>query len=160
MKPSSVMTAALSGLVVYLLLQIVFGMYGVIATGVMTEYLEASRRDLLDAQEQRVRFQQEIESLTTDEERIRIEARAIGMVDDTDVVVRVNGYQRAPRYSYDPGVLPVEIPWPRDNRPLFRSIGLATALLVMLLYLLRVPQSVPPPRRARDEEWDVEIGTG
>jgi len=159
MKPSSLVIAALSGFFVYLLLQIVFGMYGVIATDVLTTYLEESRTDLAIAREYRSRFQQEIDSLTTDEEQIRIEARAIGMVDDSEVVLRINGHRRIPAYRYDPGVLPVEIPWPRDNRPLFRSIGFAAALLVMLLYLLNVPKSAPSPRRVRDDEWDVEIGT-
>lgn len=159
MKPSSMVTAALTGLAVYFLLQFVFGAYGVVAYSVVSDYLDRSRDALTQAQGQQLVFQREIDSLTMDSERILVEARAIGIVGDNEVVVRINGRPRTPVYRYDPGALPTDVPWPRDNRPLFRSIGLAASLLILLLHLLSAPAPERMPRGLRDEEWEIEIGT-
>ena len=155
MKPTSVVTAALMGLAVYLLLQFVFGMYGLVAHTVVSDYLDRSRDTLVRVRERREELQREVEALTGDAETIRIEARRIGIVASDEVVVRVDGRDRRPRYRYSSGEQPLEVPWPRDNRPLFRAVGFATTLLVLLVYLL----GSPPPRRrpARDEEWEIEI---
>lgn len=159
MKPSSVVTAALMGLAVYFLLQFVFGTYGVVAYAVMSDYLERSREALETALERRTEFQSEVDSLTVDAEQIRVEARRIGFVDEDEIVVRIDGRERVSAFEYDPGSLPVDVPWPRDNRPLFRSIGLAVTLLILLLHLLGTPPNAVPSRRVRDEEWEIEIGS-
>ena len=155
MKPTSVVTAALMGLAVYLLLQFVFGTYGVVAHAVISDYLERSQVALTRVRERRDEFQREVDSLTGDVETIRVEARRIGIVASDEIVVRVDGRERRPTYRYSPGEQPLEVPWPRDNRPLFRAGGFAVTLLVLLVNLL----GSPPPRRrtAREEEWEVEI---
>ncbi len=156
MKPSSVLIALLLGISVYLLLQLSFGTHGIVARSVLLDYLVDAESALSDAQLQGAELQREIESLTSDPERIIIEARRIGMVGEREVIVRLDGYGRLPAYQYQPGSLPTDVPWPSDNRPLFRSIALAVTLFVLLIYLFKTPATQQLPKR-RDDEWEIHV---
>jgi cell division protein FtsB len=156
MKLASAVIAGLTAITVYLSLQLVFGSYGVIAHSVVSEYLDRSEEALEVAVQRRNDLQREIASLTADRETIRVEARRIGFVAPDETLVRVAGRDRHTAFRYALGSLPADVPIPRDNRPLFRSIALAAALIVLIVAFLRAPEDTPRPGR-RDEEWEIEV---
>ncbi|MFW5693756.1 MAG: FtsB family cell division protein [Alkalispirochaeta sp.] len=160
MKLWSVVIAALVGVAAYLLLELFFGSYGFVAFELMEEYVDLSNQELQELEERHASLQEQVRQLTTSRETIRLEARDSGLVRTDEYVVRIEGREPRPRHRYSPGSLPPVVPRTRDNRPLFRSIGVAVALVYILVDALAAhPNSMASPgrRRARESAWDVEV---
>tara|TARA_B100000614_G_scaffold253583_1_gene267677 strand:- start:247 stop:744 length:498 start_codon:yes stop_codon:yes gene_type:complete len=158
MKLWSLLFAALVGLGTYLTLELFFGSYGFVAQGLLEEYIQVSEADLARVEERHAALQRQVQQLTTEAETIRLEARDSGLVAPDEYVLRIEGRQPRPRHRYLPGALPPVMPETRDNRPLFRSIGLAVALVYILVDSLAAqPQLVLLRRRREDGRWDVEV---
>ena len=158
MKFSSLLTAALIGITTYLTLELFFGSYGVVAYRLMEEYVDLSRGELAELEAQHEQLNRRVRLLKSEAETIRLEARDVGLVAENEYVLRIEGREPRPRHRYMPGSIPPVIPRPRDNRPLFRSIGLAVALVYMLVDTLTIQPQLAFVRRRKDETgWEVEV---
>lgn len=158
MKLWSLLYAALIGLGTYLLLELFFGSYGLVAYRLMTEHVTIARTELTALEDRHEELSRQVRLLTAEAETIRLEARDSGLVAENEYVVRIDGREPRPRHRYLPGSLPPAVPETRDNRPLFRSIGLAVALVYILVDALASQPSLSfVPRRRRDHRWDVEV---
>ncbi len=160
MKLWSLVIAALLGVATYLLLELFFGSYGFVAYDLMGEYVELSSQELQELEERHDALRDQIRQLTTSRETIRLEARDSGLVGSDEYVIRIDGREPRPRHRYSPGSLPPVIPRTRDNRPLFRSIGVAVALVYILVDTLAFqphPAILHRRRRGKNSEWDVEV---
>ncbi|MCG8478184.1 MAG: septum formation initiator family protein [Spirochaetales bacterium] len=158
MKLSSLLTALLLGIASYLAFEIIFGSYGVIAYRLMDEYADGNRARLESLYARREELLRQVHLLTTDAETLRIEARDSGLIARDEYVLRIVGREARSVYRYSPGAFPDALPRTRDNRPLFRAIGLTVALLYLLIDIIitRPRRDRVVPRRA-DDEWEVEI---
>ncbi len=136
MKPTWFVTSTLAGLGVYLLLELVFGQYGMIAFRTMEEFRSKAAQELEVLQRQTLDLQRQVRLLTTDSETIRLEARDIGLVGMEEIVVRLENHETRPRHRYQPGAVPSRMPRIRDNRPLFRSLGFTVFLVTLLVQLI------------------------
>jgi len=160
MKLWSLVIAVLVGVATYLLLELFFGSYGFVAYELVGEYVELSSQEFAELEERHAALQEQIRQLTTSRETIRLEARDSGLVGPNEYVIRIEGREPRPRHRYSPGSLPPVIPRTRDNRPLFRSIGVAVALVYILVdALASQPNPVTFHRRRRGgrSSWDVEV---
>lgn len=160
MKLWSLVIAALVGVATYLLLELFFGSYGFVAYELMDEYVALSNQELQELEERHAALRQQIRQLTTSRETIRIEARDSGLIASDEYVVRIEGREPRPRHRYMPGSLPPTIPGTRDHRPLFRSIGVAVALVYLLVDALAFqpkPAGKPRRRRSTAATWEVEV---
>jgi cell division protein FtsB len=158
MKLSSVLTASLLGLAIYLTLELFFGSYGLVAQQLMEGYVSDAERRLEELQERHDAFASQIVALTTDRETVRLEARDIGLVGPNEYVLRIDGREPRPRHRYAPGGPPPVVPNTRDYRPLFRSISLAMALVFILVDTLATqPRVLVLHRRRDDARWDIEV---
>lgn len=125
--------ATLMGLGVYLVLELLFGNYGIIAYRSLERFRDKAVIELEDLRRQTSELQRQVRRLTTDSETVRLEARDIGLVGRDDVVIRLENRDPRPRHRYEPGAMPVSPPRVRDNRPLFRSLGFTVFLLTLLV---------------------------
>ena len=130
--------ATLLGLGVYLVLELLFGPYGVIAFNQLERFRDRSVLELNELHRQTADLQLQVRMLTTDAETIRLEARDIGLVGQNEVVLRLENRDPRPRHRYMPGTVPAKISPVRDNRPLFRSVGFTAFLLTLLVQLLGI----------------------
>lgn len=135
MKASLLIPATLMGLTVYLLLEVIFGQYGIIAYHRLDDFRDRSVLELAEIKDQTRVLQRQVRLLTTDRETVRLEARDIGFVATDEMVLRVQNRDPRLRHRYQPGALPSRFPQVRDNRPLFRSVGFAVFLLTLLFDL-------------------------
>jgi cell division protein FtsB len=160
MKLWSLVIATLVGVATYLLLELFFGSYGFVAYDLMNDYVVLSNQELQELEERHAELRQQIRQLTTSRETIRLEARDSGLVGPDEYVVRIEGREPRPRHRYSPGSLPPVIPRTRDNRPLFRSIAVAVALVYILVDALAFhpkPTGLHRRRRTTRSVWDVEV---
>jgi cell division protein FtsB len=158
MKLWSLVLSALVGVAAYLLLELFFGSYGLVSYRILSEHARRAEEGLAELQEHHDELGQQVRLLTTDIETIRIEARDSGLIAGDEIVLRVAGREPRPRHRYMPGSLPPTVPQARDNRPLFRAIGLAVALVYILVDALRVPPALTIFRRTRrQDEWKIEV---
>lgn len=151
MKLSWLVIAALLGLGVYLSLELLFGPYGLVAYHQLERFRERSLVEFEVLHRQTAELQRQVRMLTTDAETIRLEARDIGLVAANEVVVRLENRDPRPRHRYMPGTLPAQMKQVRDNRPLFRSLGLTVFLLSLLIPLAGI-RLVPRGKRKEVEE--------
>lgn len=156
MKLSSLLGITLSGLLTYLLLEIVFGSYGLLAFYAMEEYARNAEAQLAELEETQAELRGTVYRLTTDRETIRLEARDIGFIRPEETVVRLEGHNPRQRHRYMPGTTPPPIPVTRDNRPLFRALSLALTLIALFVETVRTTSRKTLPTRRRDD-WDVEV---
>jgi cell division protein FtsB len=152
MKLTSVLIGALIGLATYLTLELIFGSYGHIAYQRLEAYVAEARRDLASVQERHRDLQDRIRLLRRSAEAVRLEARDVGIVAPDEYVVRIEGREPRPRHRYMPGTIPGRIPEVRDNRPLFRSIAVAIALVYLLVDVVAHQPVRAATRRARRRE--------
>jgi cell division protein FtsB len=158
MKASSVLSITLLGLATYLLLELVFGSYGFLALNAMNEYADEADAELDTLRARTAELRLHVELLQTDRETIRLEARDIGFIRPEETVVRLEGHEPRPRHRYMPGTTPPPIPVTRDNRPLFRALSLAVALVAALVGTLRNTARISTAgQNRRKDEWDVEV---
>ncbi|MFP4151423.1 MAG: septum formation initiator family protein [Alkalispirochaeta sp.] len=159
MKRTSLLGIALFGVGTYLLLELLFGSYGVFAHHMMERYLLEAEEDLAELEERRNELRQQVDLLTGDGETIRLEARDIGFIESDERIIRLEGHEPRPRHRYLPGTTPKPVPVPRDNRPLFRAIALALSLVALIVETLRhTTGDVLPRREGRGgSEWDVDV---
>jgi cell division protein FtsB len=158
MKLWSLVLSAFVGVAAYLLLELFFGSYGLVSYQLLSEHSLRAREGLAELEAHHDELEQQVRLLTTDAETIRIEARDSGLVGSDEIVLRVAGREPRPRHRYMPGSLPPTVPQTRDNRPLFRAIGLAVALVYILVDALRVPPALTIFRRTRRHgEWKIEV---
>lgn len=159
MKISSLLTALLLGIASYLAFELLFGSYGVIAYRLMDEYADGNRLRLESLYTRQEELLRQVHLLTTDAETLRIEARDSGLVASDEYVLRIVGREPRSVYRYVPGAPPDSLPRTRDNRPLFRAIGLTISLLYILIDIIitRPRTDHVARRRAGDDEWEVEI---
>jgi cell division protein FtsB len=160
MKLWSLVIAALVGVATYLLLELFFGSYGFVAYELMDDYVTLSNQELEELEERHAALRQQIRQLTTSRETIRLEARDSGLVGPDEYVVRIEGREPRPRHRYSPGSLPPVIPRTRDNRPLFRSIAVAVALVYILVDAVAFhpkPAGFHRRRSTARSVWDVEV---
>ncbi|MEX2445378.1 MAG: septum formation initiator family protein [Alkalispirochaeta sp.] len=160
MKLWSLVIATLVGVATYLLLELFFGSYGFVAYDLMNDYVALSNQELEELEERHAALRDQIRRLTTSRETIRLEARDSGLVAPDEYIVRIEGREPRPRHRYSPGSLPPVIPETRDNRPLFRSIGVAVALVYILVDALAFhpnPTALHRRRRTTGSSWDVEV---
>ncbi len=158
MKISSLLTALLLGIASYLAFELLFGSYGVIAYRLMDEYADGNRVRLESLYARQEELLRQVHLLTTDAETLRIEARDSGLVAGDEYVLRIVGREARSVYRYTPGALPDALPRTRDNRPLFRAIGLTISLLYLLIdIIITRPRSDRAVLRRNDEDWEVEI---
>lgn len=152
--------ATLLGLGVYLVLELLFGPYGLLAYQKLERFHEKTVLELIDLNSRSRDLHLQVRMLTTDSETVRLEARDIGLVGANDVVLRLENRDPRPRHRYMPGTLPPEIPRVRDNRPLFRSVGFAVFLVMILAQLAgtRNPGQSPPRVRPAESDESPEVG--
>lgn len=117
----------------YLLLTLVFGDRGIVAHAALSEY----RQELLARLEQLSAIQSSLETdtrrLQTDPEQVRIEARRLGYVRESEGLIRIPGRIDAHSAVESPGEkLEAPPPW-RGDRALFRTIALTIGLLAFFL---------------------------
>jgi len=156
MKRTSLLGIALFGVGIYLLLELLFGSYGVFAYRMMERYLLEAENDLAELEVRRADLERQVQMLTSDGETIRLEARDIGFIEQNERIIRLEGHEPRPRHRYLPGTTPQPVPVPRDNRPLFRAIALALSLVALIVDTLRHTTGEITPRRRRNE-WDVDV---
>jgi cell division protein FtsB len=154
MKASSLITATLMGLGIYLLLELIFGQYGLISHRALNSFHQDSLMEQDMLQKQTDFLQRQVRLLTTDAETIRLEAREIGFVARDEVVLRLEGRDPRPRHRYQPGALPSRVPRVRDNRPLFRSVGFTVFLLTLLVQITGLRAVRLPKRTSRRSRQD------
>jgi cell division protein FtsB len=157
MKLATVATAALFGLASYLMLELVFGSYGVIPYGTLERRVEHAEMDLAAVRAHQRALENEVRLLTTDPERIVLEAREIGLVGANESIVRISGWEPRSSHRAQAGTLPAPRPVPEDHRSLFRSIALALTLVVILVDTFSGTVTLPRRSRRREDEWDVEL---
>jgi cell division protein FtsB len=158
MKRTSLLGIALFGVGIYLLLELLFGSYGVFAYRMMERYLVEAENDLAELEERRTDLERQVQMLTGDGETIRLEARDIGFIERNERIIRLEGHEPRPRHRYLPGTTPQPVPVPRDNRPLFRAIALALSLVALIVETLRhTTGEISPHQGRRRHEWDVDV---
>lgn len=135
MKASSLAAPALAAWLVYLILELLFGVSGVVAFRALEETRERAREDIALVQERRRYLEQTIRGLTTDPQMIILEARDLGLVSPEDRIFRVQGHDARPVHRYIPGSVPRPVVSVRDNRPLFRALALAVFLALVTISL-------------------------
>ncbi len=162
MRLSHFLGIALLGVSTYLLLELLFGSYGVVAYRVVTDYVQEAEAQLVELRETHDELERLARRLSSDRETVRLEARDVGYIREDEVVVRVEGHQPRPRHRYYPGAIPVAPPPLQDNRPLFRAIALVVSLVALLVKTLLTTAGLESPHAGapgtkRDEQWDIEV---
>ncbi len=135
MKATSMVPAALAAVIVYFCLELFFGVYGLVSYEVLKEARDVAREDLAEARRQQRLLEQTVRSLTTDPETIMLEARDIGLVSSSEIVLRIRGYDPRPVHRYVTGSIPRSVDQVRDNRQLFRALALAVFLATILVQI-------------------------
>jgi cell division protein FtsB len=157
MKLSSLLSITLLGVITYLLLELVFGSYGIMAYAVLEKYAREAETELADLEARHDELQRQARNLAGDRETVRLEARDIGFVLSNEVIVRIEGHEPRPRHRYMPGAAPASPPRPKDNRPLFRAIALVVTLVGILVETLRNTTHTESARPKGRERWGVEV---
>ncbi len=157
MKLSSLLSITLLGVITYLLLELVFGSYGIMAYKVLERYAREAETQLAELETRHAQLQSQARNLAGDRETVRLEARDIGFVQNNEVIVRLEGHEPRPSHRYLPGPAPVSPPLPKDNRPLFRAIALVVALVGILVETLRSTARTELPKPKGRHRWSVEV---
>lgn len=136
MKLLPFVASGLFGLTVYLTLELLLGSYGLVAYRAVESY----SREVYAAEQsislRETELETEILNLRTDREAVRREAHDLGLIGDGEGIIRVTGYSLSRTHSYDPGRTAPPMRKIADNRPLFRGLGLAAALVLLIPLLI------------------------
>jgi len=127
----------LSGLVVYLLLELLFGSYGFVALNAMTGFAAEVTETREEVEVRGAELRIHIQQLQTDAEAVRVAAHGLGFVSENEGIIRIEPYERRRAMTFDPGQPAPAPPTITDNRPLFRGVSMVVALLVFLLSVVR-----------------------
>lgn len=123
------------GYVVYSLLTLVYGQSGLTALGELRAYSEKLVRNLEEIQETNRRLHTEIGLLRSEAEYIRLESRRIGYFEPDEGIIHIEDYENRKNHYAVGKIIRWEIS--QDARKkLFRSLGLASALLMFLVMTL------------------------
>ena len=136
MKSLPFVVSSLFGLTVYLILELLFGSYGLVAYKVVEGYVAEVEDISRGVALREAELNSEITRLRTDSEAIREAAYDLGLVSNGEGIIRVSGYSVRRNRAYNPGRTVPAMREIADNRPLFRGIGLASALLLLITLLL------------------------
>lgn len=136
MRASSLVFALLTAWAAYLVLELLFGVYGFVAFEKLEEFHRTAKADLHAIQEQQQELERTVQSLTSDPETIVLEARDIGLISPNEVVLRVSGHDPRRRHQYVTGAYPRVRGTVRDNRPLFRTAAVVIFLIALCLEIL------------------------
>ena len=146
--------SALTAVILYILLELIFGPAGVLAYQDAHAHMEELEEHLSGLRELEQDLSTRIEGLQRDQEVIRVEARSLGLVEPDERLLRIEGYERqGPPTQAGTAMAELE-PYP-DYRPLLRGLSAASALLLyigMLLFdLFRGKQVAARPASAGAE---------
>lgn len=120
------------------LLVFVFGGAGLLAYGASSRHRAQLERNIDELEATNARLLQELESLRSDPERLRLQARELGYFREDEYVIRVEGAPAA-RNSYAVGRVILREPSSPKPVWVFRAVGLGLpALLVFRRLLLSV----------------------
>ena len=160
MKLSTLLSASLIGFAAYLLMELLWGSYGFVAYRELTAFVATAEDGLAEQEAVSRTLEGRVHDLTTDADTVRLEARAIGYLDQADRVVRFPD-QRVPSQPPSRAVhQPEPPPQSIDNRPLSRAVAVAIALLYVLVETLALQSSEivrERRRRSSPSSWEVEV---
>ena len=123
------------GYVVYSLLMLAYGQSGLVALGELKDYREKLVLNLAEIQETHNELRSEIDLLRSDGEYISLESRRIGYFEANEGIIHVDGYENRKNHYAVGKIIRWEISQD-DRKKLFRSLGLASALLIFLIMTL------------------------
>ena len=98
-------------------------------------YRDRLARNLEEIQETNRRLHTEIDLLRSESEHIRLESRRIGYFQSDEGIIHVDGYENRKNHYAVGKIIRWEISRDTGKR-LFRSLGLASALLIFLIMTL------------------------
>ena len=115
------------GMITYLILSFFFGSSGIVSMEGLERYERELEPTIADLESRNGELRGQIESLLTDPDRIRLEARSLGFYRDTEGVIRIPSGGNETR-SYNLGRILEERPEVTDRRALFRIIAFIVVL--------------------------------
>ncbi|MFP4563170.1 MAG: FtsB family cell division protein [Spirochaetia bacterium] len=140
---SRIIVSLYIGYAVYSLLTLVYGQSGLVALDELKAYREKLVRNLEEIQETNRRLHTEIDLLRSETDHIRRESRRIGYFEHDEGIIHIEGYENRKNHYAVGKIIRWEIS--QDGRKkLFRSLGLASSLLMFLVMTLSKRKGVYP----------------
>ena len=127
--------SAYIGICIYSVLNIFFGVSGIIAFKKLDEFKHGVEKNLTILENRYLDFGKELNLLTSSSEVIRLKARELGYFEDNEIVIKVVGLEDK-RNFHSVGRMIKYSDGDIDRKSLFRTISLISALTFLLIIII------------------------